>query len=152
MSARNRQTTATRDSKNRHSSTLGSAAIAFAGACGLVIVGLLSGPESEGYRDAQAGLLTVVLFSALFLPLRVRWWLAVKRDDPSRRRARWGSYFSSGRLFVDLSLALAVVTLIFLLDPALWPQHLVGISSVTITALISLAIHVFAKRRWKNRQ
>jgi len=120
--------------------------------CVLVITSLVfSEPDTEDYRVSQSGLLTFLLFTALLIPVRVRWWLAVKRELPSRRRIRWGTYLSSGRLFLDLSIALALLSFVFLLDLAFWPHHAVRLGVATAISLVGLGVGVLTKARTDAR-
>jgi hypothetical protein len=118
----------------------------------MVVMSLVAEPSTRDHRVTQSGLLSFVLFTALLVPVRVRWWFAVQRDLHAGHPTRWGKYPFSGRFFLDASIALAIVAFVFILDLKFWPQHTIRLGVATAISLVGLMIGVLIKPRKEPRE
>ena len=117
----------------------------------MVAMSLVAEPLTKDYRVTQSGLLSFVIITALLVPLRVRWWLAVDRDRRTGQQASWGRYPFSGRFFLDASIALALVAFVFILDLSFWPQHAVRLGVATAISIVGLIVGVLTRPRREPR-
>lgn len=115
----------------------------------MVAMSLVAEPLTKDYRVTQSGLLSFVIITALLVPLRVRWWLAVDQDRRTGQgqQASWGRYPFSGRFFLDASIALALVAFVFILDLSFWPQHAVRLGVATAISIVGLIVGVLTRPR-----